>query len=54
MVKKYSVKEIRFNKGRDCNKNIFTAKKDSNYMFFNTPKFKFLEVKKLFWERAEL
>ena len=44
-MKKYSVKEISFNKECDCNKNIFTVKKDK-YVFFTTRKFNFLEVKK--------
>ena len=45
MVKEYFVKEISYNKNDECNKNVFAAKKESNYMFLTTSKFKFLDIK---------
>ena len=39
------MKEISFNKERDCNEDVFAMKKESDYMFLTTPKFKFLDVK---------
>ena len=45
MVKEYFVKEISYNKEGECNENVFVAKKENDYMFLITPKFKFLDVK---------
>ena len=45
MVKKYFVKEISYNKEGECNKDVFAEKKENDYMFLTTPKFKFLDVK---------
>ena len=46
MVKEYFVKEICYNKEDECNGDVFVAKKENNYMFLTTSKFKFLDVKK--------
>ena len=45
MVKEYFVKEICYNKEDECNGDVFVAKKENNYMFLTTSKFKFLDVK---------
>ena len=45
MVKEYFEKKIRYNKESECNEDVFVAKKENDYMFLITPKFKFLEVK---------
>ena len=45
MVKKYFVKEISYNKDDKCNEGMFAAKKENDYMFLTTSKFKFLDVK---------
>ena len=45
MVKKYFVKEITYKKQGECNEEVFAVKKQSDYMFLMTPKFKFLDVK---------
>ena len=45
MVKEYFVKEICYNKEDECNEDVFAAKKENNYMFLTTSKFKFLDVK---------
>ena len=39
------MKEISYNKEGECNEDVFAAKKENNYMFFTTSKFKFLDVK---------
>ena len=44
MVKEYFVKEICYSKGNECNEDVFTAKKENNYMFLTTSKIKFLDV----------
>ena len=44
-MKKYFVKEISYNKDNKCNEDVFAAKKENNYMFLTTSKFKFLDVK---------
>ena len=41
MIKQYFVEWI----GEDINGKIKVAKKDNNYMFLTTPKFKFLDIK---------
>ena len=41
MVKEYFVKEISYNKEDECNEDVFAAKKENDYMFLITPKFKF-------------
>ena len=46
MMKEYFVKEICYNKEDECNGDVFVAKKENNYMFLTTSKFKFLDVKK--------
>ena len=45
MVKEYFVKEICYNKEDECDEDVFAAKKENNYLFFTTHKFKFLDVK---------
>ena len=45
MVKEYFVKELSYNKEDECNEDVFDAKKENDYMFLTTPKFKFLDVK---------
>ena len=45
MVKKYIVKETSCNKEDQCNKDVYAAKKENNYMFLITSKFKFLATK---------
>ena len=46
MVKEYFVKEISYNKEGECNEDVFAAKKENDYMFLTTSKFKFLDVKR--------
>ena len=46
MVKEYFVKKLSYNKEDECNEDVFAAKKENNYMFLTTSKFKFLDVKK--------
>ena len=45
MVKEFFVKEISYNKDGECNEDVFVAKKENDYMFLITTKFKFLDVK---------
>ena len=45
MVKEYFVKEICYNKEDKCTEDVFAAKKENDYMFLTTSKFKFLDVK---------
>ena len=45
MVKEYFVKEICYNKEDECSEDVFAAKKENDYMFLTTSKFKFLDVK---------
>ena len=45
MVKEYFVKEISYNKEDECNEDVLAAKKENDYMFLTTSKFKFLGVK---------
>ena len=45
VVKKYFVKKIAYDKEGDCNEDVFVAKKENDYMFLITPKFKFLAAK---------
>ena len=45
MVKKYFVKNIAYNKEGECNEEVFAVKKENDYMFLTTSKFKFLDVK---------
>ena len=45
MVKEYFVKEISYNKEDGCDEDVFPAKKENDYMFLTTSKFKFLDVK---------
>ena len=45
MVKEYFVKKISYNKEDECNEDVFAAKKENDYMFLTTSKFKFLDVK---------
>ena len=45
MVKEYFVKEISYNKDDEYNEDVFAAKKENDYMFLTTSKFKFLDVK---------
>ena len=44
-MKEYFVKQISYNKDGECNKDVFVAKKESDYMFLITPKIKFLDAK---------
>ena len=45
MVKKYFMKEISYNMESEYNEDVFAAKKEKDYMFLTTSKFKFLDVK---------
>ena len=45
MVKAYFVKEISNNKDDECNADLFVEKKENDYKFLTTSKFKFLDVK---------
>ena len=45
MLKEYFVKKISYNKDDECNEDVFAAKKENDYMFLTTSKFKFLDVK---------
>ena len=45
MVKEYFVKEISYNKEDGCDEDVFPAKKENDFMFLTTSKFKFLDVK---------
>ena len=45
MVKEYFVKEISYNKEGEYNVDVFAAKKENDYMFLSTSKFKFSDVK---------
>ena len=45
MAKKYFVKKIGYNKEVECNEDVLAAKKENDYMFLTTSKFKFLDVK---------
>ena len=45
MVKEYFVREISYKEEDECNEDVFAAKKENEYMFLTTPKFKFLDVK---------
>ena len=45
MAKEYFLKEISYNKDDECKEDVFAAKKENNYMFLTTPKFKFLDFK---------
>ena len=45
MVKEYFVKKISYDKEDECNEDVFSAKKENDYMFLTTSKFRFLDVK---------
>ena len=45
VLKKYFVKKMTYNKESECNEDVFVAKKENDYMFLITPRFKFLDVK---------
>ena len=45
MVKEYFVKWISYNKDDECNEDVLAAKKENDYIFLTSSKFKFLEVK---------
>ena len=45
LVKEYLVNKISYNKEGKCNEDVFVAKKENDYMFLTTSKFKFLDVK---------
>ena len=45
MVKAYYLKKICYNKEDECNEDVFAAKKENDYMFLTTSKFKILDVK---------
>ena len=45
MVKEYFVKKISYNKEDECHEDVFATKKENNFMFLTTSKFKFLDVK---------
>ena len=45
MAKEYFLKEISYNEDDECKEDVFAAKKENNYMFLTTPKFKFLDFK---------
>ena len=44
MVKEYFLKELSYNKEDECNEDVLVAKKENDYMFLTTPKFKFLDL----------
>ena len=48
MVKEYFVKWISYNKDDECNEDVLAAKKENDYIFLTSSKFKFLEVKNYF------
>ena len=39
------MKDICYNKEDECNEDLFAAKKENNFMFLTTSKFRFLDVK---------
>ena len=39
------LKKNSYNKEDDCNEDVFAAKKEDDYVFLTTSKFKFLDVK---------
>ena len=45
MAKEHFVKKISYNKEDECSEDMFAAKKENDYMFLTTSKFKFLDVK---------
>ena len=45
MVREYFLKEISYNKDDEYNKDVFPAKRENDYMFLTTSKFKFLDGK---------
>ena len=45
MVNEYFLKKIAYNKDDKCNEDVFAVKKENDYMFLTTSKFKFLDVK---------
>ena len=45
MVKKYFVQKISYNKEDECNEDVFPGKKENDYKFLTTSRFKFLDVK---------
>ena len=45
MAKEYFVKNISCNKEDEWNDDVFAAKKENDYMFLTTSKFKLLDVK---------
>ena len=45
MAKKYFVQNISHSKEGECNKDVFAAKKENDYMFLTIPKLKYLDVK---------
>ena len=45
MVKEYFLKKISYNKEDECNEDVFAEKKENDYMFLTTSRFKFLDVK---------
>ena len=45
MVKEYFVKEICYNREEECNEDVFAAKKENDYMFLTTLKFKLKTLK---------
>ena len=45
MVKKYFVQKISYNKEDECNEDVFPGKKENDYKFLTTSRFKFLGVK---------
>ena len=45
MVKKCFVKKIVYDKEGECSEDKSVAKKENDYMFLTTSKFKFLDIK---------
>ena len=45
MMEEYFLKKIAYNKDDKCNEKAFAAKKENDYMFLTTSKFKFLDDK---------
>ena len=43
------MKKIAYNKDEKCNEDVFAAKKENDYTFLTTSKFKFFRCQKLHW-----
>ena len=45
MVKECFVEKVSYNNDDECNEDVFATKKENDYMFLTTSKFKFLDVR---------